>query len=336
VRIGNIRVEGQFQADTWQRVYSNTLTAAATSVTIVGSSGITQLSAPVGDDIHWSNGDDAVAQGFKTKTAEPIKAFVLRLKYATSISGTLTAYIYSDNAGVPNAAVATFSSMAASGLTTSYVDYFFTGTFTPVVGTQYHLVLIWTSGSAGDVLWAAADNNNPYADGGLTWRESAVWQTNLRATWDLYFMISTLDGDTAEEYILRTRIVAATTSTEYFVRMNNDSGSNYGHQQLYAQDTSVSAQRGTTDTFISIGYNGSVGDVSPANTSIYAKSGYLRTALVNKAYRIATTSVNLIDLLGASWNNTSDNITSMVVSADTAGGLGIGTVVELYAKRSKI
>jgi hypothetical protein len=69
---------------------------------------------------------------------------------------------------------------------------------------------------------------------------------------------------------------------------------------------------------------------------LYAKSGYVRTALIDGCNNVATTTVADIWMLGGSWNNTADNITQLDIVSSQANGLGIGTVIELWAFRRKV
>ena len=64
---------------------------------------------------------------------------------------------------------------------------------------------------------------------------------------------------------------------------------------------------------------------------IYAKSGYIRTAILEENLEVTGTTVTRMVLAGQSLNNTTDNITSLVVSAAETNGLGVGTVMELWA-----
>jgi len=150
--------------------------------------------------------------------------------------------------------------------------------------------------------------------------------------------ISSLDGDTDEEYRLIFRGVGGNAvSCYYFVRPNNDTGSNYGVQLLYGYNVSVGAIRDTLEAGINLDYGATIDQNSIifSTLNIQAKSGYLRTTIGKSAVNIATTSVGLIELMGNSWNNTTDNITSLVILADQTNGLGVGTSIELFKKNYK-
>jgi len=147
--------------------------------------------------------------------------------------------------------------------------------------------------------------------------------------------ISSLDGDTDEEYLLITRILN-TNSTTFLICPNNDTSSgNYGLQGIRGLNSSVYAVRNTTQTGITLNYG--YGDVAIFQNKVvlYAKSGYIRTALSIQENAVIGTTVADIILLGESWNNTSSNITSLVINAVATNGLGIGTSIELWKKKYK-
>lgn len=168
-----------------------------------------------------------------------------------------------------------------------------------------------------------------------------TWQrvySNTLAAAATSVTISGLDGNTAEEYILRARIINGYNGgAEYDVRLNNDSGNNYGHQYLGGINTTVATSRNTATTKFYSGYADALNQISMFEQNIYAKSGYIRTAITKQMPRsVSGTTCASLYMFGHSWNNTADNITSIVVIADKANGIGIGSVIELYAKRSKI
>ena len=149
--------------------------------------------------------------------------------------------------------------------------------------------------------------------------------------------ISDLDGDTDEEYRLIARVVSGANTATTLLRINNDSTANiYGNQSLEAQATNIYPSRGTA-SFIYIDANNSAqGALMFADLIIHAKSGFVRTVLGKYTSNISGTTVTSIGMVGQSWNNTADNITSLVIFSDVANGLGVGTVIELYAKKSKV
>jgi hypothetical protein len=49
--------------------------------------------------------------------------------------------------------------------------------------------------------------------------------------------------------------------------------------------------------------------------------------------RAAGTSMQYVGTRGGIWNNTTDEITSLVFYADQANGIGVGSHIEVWARR---
>lgn len=148
--------------------------------------------------------------------------------------------------------------------------------------------------------------------------------------------ISGLNGDVDEEYELIIRDVGGNAGgSTVQIRPNNDTGTNYGQQYLFGSGTSTSAARGTHDVFNCQWALGTAqNNVSFGIFKLKAKSGYVRTLIQKTVENISGTTVGSIDIVGQSWNNTADNITSLVVLSAAANGLGIGSRVILLKKSS--
>lgn len=145
--------------------------------------------------------------------------------------------------------------------------------------------------------------------------------------------ISGLDGDTAKEFMLEARIVNGYNgASSYYLRPNNDSGTNYGNQFLYGENSTAGAARYTNHTGLYTGASSSLSEVFQSFTIIQAKSGFIRTAINNTTYGITGTTILDVSMRGSSWNNTADNITSLVVLADQTGGLGVGSEITLWQR----
>ena len=157
-----------------------------------------------------------------------------------------------------------------------------------------------------------------------------VYETILAAT-ATSITISGLDGDAAGKYLLKARVVNGYNGNCFYgVRPNNDSGNNYGWQNLSGSDTSIAASRNTSWSYIYTGFCAALSDKGFSSILLHAKSGYVRTVLAKLTESVVTTTVTTIRLIPGAWNNTADNITSLVVFADQVGGLGIGTHIELW------
>jgi hypothetical protein len=143
-----------------------------------------------------------------------------------------------------------------------------------------------------------------------------------------------VNGDVDEEYKLLSNVMISTAATYPALRLNNDSGANYGYQTVYGAGVTISASRSTSSFFILYGATATsvVGDFYSSSSIIYAKSGYLRTALTS-ATNGATTTVDDLSEWGQTWNNTTAPISSLVLfSYNGNEGLGVGTKFILYRK----
>jgi len=144
--------------------------------------------------------------------------------------------------------------------------------------------------------------------------------------------ISGLTGNTDIEYKLVARIINGYNGAcGVYLRPNNDSGTNYGYQQLYGGDTTTGASRSTT-TGLFLTQAVALNNIAQGELTLHTKSGYVRTAVNSLAKEISGTTVGVVVLWGQSWNNTADEITSLVILADQTDGLGVGTNITLYRK----
>jgi len=161
-----------------------------------------------------------------------------------------------------------------------------------------------------------------------------IYETTLLAN-ATSVTISNLAGNTTVEYRLNTKVVNGYDGSCYAgLTINNDTGANYGIQHLRAINTTVTASR-YADAFLYVGAASALGSTSLSETLIHAKSGYVRTGIQGRISHIVTTTVGQLYLVGQSWNNTTDEVTSLVISADQASGLGIGTYICLWGKEYK-
>lgn len=148
--------------------------------------------------------------------------------------------------------------------------------------------------------------------------------------------ITGLDGNTDVDYKMIMIVKTATTGGLYelLLRFNDDTGANYVRQYFSCRSIAVAAERTTSQTSAYLSYD--VGNVANGyaylNIDISAKSGFFRSIRVSSQEK---SSVSVLDLkeLASSWENSADNITSIKLLSSLANGFGIGTRVELYARR---
>jgi hypothetical protein len=145
----------------------------------------------------------------------------------------------------------------------------------------------------------------------------------------------TSDGDRDVLYYISASIVNGYAgSVEYYLRPNNVSTNTvYGYQYFQGGNVTVNADNVTTG-ISGIDISGNInGSQAQTDIFLFAKSGFVRPLLVSRADRISTTTVTGTIQMGEVWNNTADNITSLVFFADQTNGFKAGSTIEVYALR---
>jgi hypothetical protein len=121
-------------------------------------------------------------------------------------------------------------------------------------------------------------------------------------------------------------------TAQTLLTFNADGGSSYGTQDLTGKDTIIGAQRTATTSINLTDAASANGSVGFGEYIIKAKSGKQRTIVSRRTSPIATTVVGSIGLMGGTWTNTADNLTSMTL---TNANLDTGTHILLF-KRTPI
>lgn len=136
--------------------------------------------------------------------------------------------------------------------------------------------------------------------------------------------ITGLNGNNEKEYVLISKDISG--GGELRMHFNNDTGNNYGYQEIYGISGSAYAYQDTSENGVIINSPGATsGRIGFGIHKIYAKSGYRRTVISKQAEEIYGTTVNACSMFGYVWNNTSDNITSIVLTSVATNGIGIGS-----------
>lgn len=145
--------------------------------------------------------------------------------------------------------------------------------------------------------------------------------------------ISSLTGDTAKEYRILFRAVNGYAGANvYSLRPNNDSGSNYGHQNVTGNSGTMACSRNTSATGFVIGEGAASGDMCISEIFLHAASGYRRLMLCKHSMSVSGTTVTQINDYASVWNNTANEITSLVFLSNQTNGLGIGTQIIIYRR----
>jgi hypothetical protein len=142
---------------------------------------------------------------------------------------------------------------------------------------------------------------------------------------------SGLNGDTAVCYYLSKQEKANGGATgNVLISFNNDTGTNYGLQQLRTESTTVSAARSTTLTGFGSGSASSAGYITSSTHLIFAKQGFVRPAISSSMYSIDGTTVTVLYTFGQSYSVTNTNITEIDI-ATTTNNFDTGSQFDLYA-----
>lgn len=84
---------------------------------------------------------------------------------------------------------------------------------------------------------------------------SVVYDSGELAAATTTITVSGLNGNVDEEYIIIARHINGYAGTAgLYVRLNNDSGNNYGTQLMKGQSSTASSSRTTADSSFMIGY----------------------------------------------------------------------------------
>lgn len=162
---------------------------------------------------------------------------------------------------------------------------------------------------------------------GTVWKQ--IHRTELGAP-AASISISDLNGNVHGIYQVYFKHIRDAVDGNGLIRLNGDSGANYGDQFVRGQNVTASAARTTNRTGL-IGSNVSAAGPNASDFfQIFAKSGKIRQVLSLQGGLGVGTTPDSAFVFYQLWNNSADNIISMTVLG-TAGNLGTGTIVEVYA-----
>lgn len=145
---------------------------------------------------------------------------------------------------------------------------------------------------------------------------------------------SGLDGNTDVMYLLTWGNRGGGASGTIRMTFNTDTSTNYGEQYITAASTTVLAARNTGLAYIRSGYAGGASQYNSGYCLIYAKSGFERSVLSQFTDTSSGTTVGNTTIDAHIWNNTSSNITQIVLTDPNAGSqILTGSQFNLYALR---
>jgi hypothetical protein len=146
------------------------------------------------------------------------------------------------------------------------------------------------------------------------------------------YTFSGLDGNSARRY----KIVSFLTSTlsggtTLFLYCNTDTGNNnlYRYTTIAGHnDTSVSSQE--NGDYINLGYGNHSGCSVLTELIFHTKTGTKRPFKTETMYDMGSASNNYVLRIAGWYLNTTNNITQLVAVAENAGGIGIGSYIEVW------
>ena len=149
------------------------------------------------------------------------------------------------------------------------------------------------------------------------------------------YTFSELDGDTDIKYKLDAHIVGdvGTSLSMLLLSFNGDTNaSNYTTEILYGQNATSNAYN---DSYggSEVGYTAGAGRHSVMTKTIFARTGEYRQ-ITGGHGRNHTGSAPTTQVSYGVWKNTTDNMTSMTISGDNVGNIGVGSHIELWAVRT--
>lgn len=151
--------------------------------------------------------------------------------------------------------------------------------------------------------------------------------------------ITGLDGDVDFQYTIRFKIISgnAAGGGYYTLQPNGDAtGANYGTKQMGGNANASNVQISTAlpTSGIYVGYTSGINQITVCDMTALTKSGSARIFSTMIANAISGTTIN--DSIGSAmtvWNNTAGNITSLRLISQNANGIGVGSHIEVWARR---
>lgn len=152
-----------------------------------------------------------------------------------------------------------------------------------------------------------------------------------------------LNGDSQLEYRIITMMPRLGTTTALALKtemfLNNDSGTNYGVQNIQGADTVVSANRYTSITsmyFDTLQVNASYTSYYFYNSILYPRTGFVRMMLTNSIELARTNNIiGYVKDYAHVWNNTTDTISSIkfdLLASASSSNFNTGTHIQLWAR----
>lgn len=135
-------------------------------------------------------------------------------------------------------------------------------------------------------------------------------------------------------FFMICRLISGATSSVARLRLNADSGNNYGVRGTSAVNTSVADWASSTTSSIYLTSAPTNGNSGLCVLRILPKIGLDRKVMGTQVYNISGTSVNGIIPFGGVWTDSINNLLSMDFLNDAANGYGVGSHVIILKQNS--
>jgi hypothetical protein len=139
-----------------------------------------------------------------------------------------------------------------------------------------------------------------------------------------------LNGETDVIYEVNCNIVGYASGTVYMYPNSDSATNNYGYHQLYAENTVLTASRGTSISGMFLGifnYDTTSAKYTKSSLIMYANNN-LKLCLIKINENVGNTYIKYLRIIPYVWNN-SATLTSMKFT----GYFDPGTHIEIWAKR---
>ncbi len=173
-----------------------------------------------------------------------------------------------------------------------------------------------------------------------TWR--LIYENDVTTTTGS-INVTGLDGDSDVEYMINTKFIGAAGAVagSFFIEVNGDTTAcNYKLHHFYVHYVGATVTNGTPACNGAAGFllsgtaatNTTTGVVFTSKALLFSKSGTKRVALTQGTKALSTTDAWTMNAMQW-WENTSSNITSMRFFFSNGTGIGVGSRIEIWAKR---
>lgn len=168
---------------------------------------------------------------------------------------------------------------------------------------------------------------------GATWRR--LYSTDITGSAVDSVTVSGLDGNSDIEYLIYARFVAAvsTEPSDFFVSPNGDEDtSHYNFQSVWSVNGTAGGSEGVSFAGLWHGLTYVAGEITQGWSRMYAKTGFDRVLVGQFTSRYTSGDMERIYQVATAWENSADNITSLVFHSSVSTCIGIGSHIEVWSR----